>query len=120
MSSAAAVVGLASPGYLPGYQPSAVRHSVPITRGAVALRAESGEPGRPRRRSSWRAVATALALATANVVTPARLLDGPLGGVLGARPALAAPSLVSSGARKKAKLVLKAKLGKVPVFMVTK
>lgn len=115
------IVGLLSPGYLPGFPPAtplAARHGIPITR-AVTMRAESEDPGRPRRRPSWRGIATALALATANVVTPARLLDGPLAGVLGARPAFAAPSVVSTGARKKARLVLKAKLGKVPVFMVT-
>lgn len=64
---------------------------------------------------------TTLALITASFGAPEQLrgLSGNnLGALLGTRSAIAAP-LLSTGSRKKAKLALKAKLGKVPVFMVT-
>jgi hypothetical protein len=64
-------------------------------------------------------VATTLALIAANLVAPQLGgAEGRLASLLGARSAIAAP-LISTGARKKAQLALKAKLSKVPVFMVT-
>lgn len=81
--------------------------------------------GRPHRH--FRSAAAALALFTTSLVAPEQLVRGvagPLGGVVGGtRSAIAAQQtqtrVIGSAARKKAKLALKTKLGKVPVFMVT-
>jgi len=96
---------------------------------SASMRAPDGGDsyGRPHR--SFRGVAAALALFTTSLVAPeslVRSVAGPLGGVVGGtRSAIAAPQtqtqvrVIGSAARKQAKLALKTKLGKVPVFMVT-
>lgn len=64
-------------------------------------------------------MATTLALVAANLVAPELSgLGGLPGALMGSRAAIAAP-VISTGSSKRAKLLLKTKLGKVPVFMVT-
>ena len=79
---------------------------------ALVMRTGDG-PERSRKHRSVRGVATTLALIAANLVAPQLGgAEGRLASLLGARSAIAAP-VISTGARKKAKLALKAKLGKV-------
>ena len=112
---------VAPAGYLPGMAAASPVHSAlrasPMSP-ALVMRTGDG-PERPRKHRSVRGVATTLALIAANLVAPQLGgAEGRLASLLGARSAIAAP-VISSGARKRAKLALKAKLSKVPVFMVT-
>ena len=83
---------------------------------SLVMRGSGPERSRPQRRI--RSVATTLALFASSLVAPQLGAESRLSALLGMRSAIAAP-VISTGARKKAKLALKAKLGKVPVFMVT-
>ena len=112
---------VAPAGYLPGMAATSPVHSAlrasPMSP-ALVMRTGDG-PERPRKHRTVRGVATTLALIAANLVAPQLGgAEGRLASLLGARSAIAAP-VISSGARKRAKLALKAKLSKVPVFMVT-
>ena len=106
---------VAPAGYLPGLLPASPAHSAlrgaPMTP-ALVMRTGDG-PERSRKHRSVRGVATTLALIAANLVAPQLGgAEGRLASLLGARSAIAAP-VISTGARKKAKLALKAKLTKV-------
>ena len=106
---------VAPAGYLPGLAAASPVHSAlraaPMTP-ALIMRTGDG-PERPRKHRSVRGVATTLALIAANLVAPQLGgAEGRLASLLGARSAIAAP-VISTGARKKAKLALKAKLSKV-------
>ena len=106
---------VAPAGYLPGMAAASPVHSAlrasPMSP-ALVMRTGDG-PERPRKHRSVRGVATTLALIAANLVAPQLGgAEGRLASLLGARSAIAAP-VISSGARKKAKLALKAKLSKV-------
>ena len=73
---------------------------------ALVMRTGDG-PERSRKHRSVRGVATTLALIAANLVAPQLGgAEGRLASMLGARSAIAAP-VISTGARKKAKLALK-------------
>lgn len=121
-----------------GFVASRTLAPAPITRHVSVLASELGEPRRSPLAKVWRKAATTLAVCAASVAAgPAvhaggqALEPGATRGVfsrlLGASPAWAAegavaeaPSRVLSAAqRKRLKLQFKAKLAKVPVFMVT-
>ena len=100
---------VAPAGYLPGLAAASPVHSAlrgaPMTP-ALVMRTGDG-PERSRKHRSVRGVATTLALIAANLVAPQLGgAEGRLASMLGARSAIAAP-VISTGARKKAKLALK-------------